>query len=173
LGGKRWSFSPSLKLFSANDGPELRDWLRWASESSDTSNLIRVIAGATSVAGLPSCASPLRLTRWGEDDHRWYEATAPVAVRLRKGFHRFLRYSLKQDSLSEWVELLVGPAHYFAFGVDSWEIEKRASVAVSNDISNHGCVLTSRVEPVRGKVLVALRTSSPGNFHVQRGGETN
>jgi len=43
-------------LFSANDDPELREWLRWATESGKASSFIRTIAEAASVADLPSYA---------------------------------------------------------------------------------------------------------------------
>jgi hypothetical protein len=41
---------------SANTDPELRDWLRWASESAKTPVFVRTVAEAALVACLPDYA---------------------------------------------------------------------------------------------------------------------
>jgi hypothetical protein len=42
--------------YSANTDPELRDWLRWASESGEVPIFIRTIAEAAFLAALPDYA---------------------------------------------------------------------------------------------------------------------
>jgi hypothetical protein len=40
-------------MYSARTDPELRDWLRWASEDGITTSFVRAIAEAASLACLP------------------------------------------------------------------------------------------------------------------------
>jgi hypothetical protein len=41
-------------LYSASTDPELRDWLRWASESGEVPMFVRTVAEAASIADLPN-----------------------------------------------------------------------------------------------------------------------
>lgn len=43
-------------LFSANDDPELREWLRWAEESGQAPIFVKTLAEAASIADLPNYA---------------------------------------------------------------------------------------------------------------------
>ena len=43
-------------LYSANTDPDLRDWLRWASESGEAPSFVRAIAEAAFIADLANYA---------------------------------------------------------------------------------------------------------------------